>query len=139
MLDSTPAAPRRNARAFPRLQLPAMYTLVRVRTPDDSRYRWTGYIYDISEGGMRLEIDDELPAGTTVCLRAMLPGSEQTVFRATGTIVRIHDNEPGPVRMAVAFTEFASPSDRLALQSYLNDQMAQRAAAEARDGMLHAA
>ena len=110
-----------DARQFPRLRLPAMYTLVRVRPVNTERYLWTGYIYDISANGMRFELDHPLPPGTQVEVRAMLPGSFHTTFHATGKIMRIHDDsdEPGPIRMGLIFEKFTHHADRRHLQDYL--------------------
>ena len=77
-----------------------MYTLLRVRPRGKERFLWTGYIYDLSTTGMRIELDHGLEPGTPIDFRAMLPGSEQTTIRhATGHIVRLHVDdvdEPGP-------------------------------------------
>jgi hypothetical protein len=122
-----------DARQAPRLKLPAMYTLVRVKPIGDERYRWTGYIYDISETGMRLELDAALELGTHVELRAMLPGSQTATVRAQGTVVRFHDDrhEPGPVRMGVVFEKFPHYSDRKRLSEYLLDRGVQPVHAQA--------
>lgn len=109
------------ARSTQRLRLPAMYTLLRVRHVGDQRYRWTGHIYDISESGMRFELDTPLPAGTEVEVRGMLPGSHQVTFHAAGRIVRMHDDEEvGPTRMGMTFTKFNHDIDRQRLNIYLN-------------------
>ena len=116
-----PADANAEARNNPRMKVPAMYTLVRVRHVGDQRYRWTGHIYDISESGMRFELDVPLPAGTEVEVRGMLPGVHQTTFNATGRIVRMHDDqEVGPIRMAMTFTSFNHDIDRQRLTLYLN-------------------
>ena len=119
MLDS--ADSNAEARGNPRLRLPAMYTLLRVKQAGDQRYRWTGHIYDISESGMRFELDAPLPAGTEVEVRGMLPGNHQITFHATGRIVRMHDpEEVGPIRMGMTFTRFNHDIDRQRLNIYLN-------------------
>lgn len=117
-LKKTPVA---DARRAPRLKLPAMYTLLRVRPLDREKFIWTGFIYDVSDSGMRIELDAELEPGTRVEVRAMLPGANHTTIRATGHIVRRHDeaNEPGPVRMGLVFDKFAQPADRERLNTYL--------------------
>ena len=110
------------ARTYPRLKLPAMYTLLRVRHVGDKRYRWTGHIYDISASGMRFELDNPLPAGTEVEVRGMLPGQQQVTFHAAGRIVRMHDGEEvGPIRMGMSFTSFQHDIDRQRLDIYLNN------------------
>lgn len=110
-----------DARTAPRLKLPAMYTLLRVRPMDREKFIWTGFIYDVSSTGMRIELDCDLAPGTRVEVRAMLPGAEQVTIRATGHIVRRHDepDEPGPVRMGLEFDSFSNADDRLRLSEYL--------------------
>lgn len=113
---------RTEAREQPRLKVPAMYTLLRVRPLGSSRYNWTGYIYDISVSGMRFELDSPLDPGTEVEVRGMLPGNRHVTFRATGKVIRLHDDEHhGPVRMGMTFDSFAQSIDRQRLCDYLTD------------------
>jgi len=110
------------ARQHPRIKLPAMYTLVRVKPKDHPRFCWTGYIYDISASGMRFELDEPVDPGTEVEVRAMLPGAPHTTFTATGNIVRIHepqDERYGPIRMGMTFSTFAEHTDQRRLDAYL--------------------
>jgi c-di-GMP-binding flagellar brake protein YcgR len=119
---SIPIQPVAEARREPRLKLPAMYTLLRARAAGDDRYRWTGYIYDISVTGMRFELDHALTPGDEIEVRGMLPAGRHTTFRATGRVVRIHDDEDagvGPVRMAMQFTTFTRDTERERLVDYL--------------------
>jgi len=123
-----PATPRlvggqgAEARRHPRLKIAAMYSLVRVRPTGGDRYLWTGHIYDVSLSGMRFELDHALEPGTTIEVRGILPGQEHVTFRASGQVVRLHDdqNEPGPARMGMAFDEFHSEVDELRLADYLD-------------------
>lgn len=110
-----------DSRQSPRVKLPAMYTLVRVRPEGKERFCWTGYIYDISATGMRLELDRALPPGTRVEFRAMLPGSGHTTFNGAGRIIRMHDDadEPGPVRMGLIIDRFIDSDNRRRLSDYL--------------------
>ncbi|HEX7010529.1 MAG TPA: PilZ domain-containing protein [Phycisphaeraceae bacterium] len=109
-------------RGQPRLRVPAMYTLLRVRPAGASRYCWTGHIYDISLTGMRFELDAPLEPGTRVEVRGMLPGMTHTLFRATGRIIRLHEDTPDvvPVRMGMTLDQFQSDIDRLRLADYLS-------------------
>ncbi len=98
-MGDQPAATMTNAntlsqRTEPRLKLPAMYTLVRVRLAGEEYYRWTGHVYDVSLSGMRFELDEVITPGTEIEVRTMLPGHRHTLFRAFGRVVRIHDDEP---------------------------------------------
>ena len=72
-----------------------------------------GHAYDVSLTGMRFELDHELPAGTEVTVDLYSPGDDHPI-RMGGVVVRVfaHDDDPGPRRMAVQFTTFASASDR---------------------------
>ncbi len=120
-----PSFPERvaEARNAPRLTLPAAYTLVRVKPEGAERYRWTGHIYDISLTGMRFELDAPLPPGSEVEVRGMLPGAQHTTFRATGQVVRIHDQaeaDGGPCRMALTFSKFQTSVDQRRLMDYLD-------------------
>ncbi len=112
------------ARHTPRLKLPAMYTLLRIKPRGAERFKWTGHIYDISTSGMRFEMDTDLPAGTEIEVRAMLPGATPTTVTAAGRIVRLHDDDPAypPVRMAMTFDAFSHPIDRQKLADYLTDR-----------------
>lgn len=108
-------------RSEPRLKVPAMYTLLRARLPCDKQYRWSGHIYDVSVEGMRFELDAPLEPGTLIEARGMLPGHRQTLFRALGRVVRVHDEHADvpPVRMAMRFESFASSVDHHRLRNYL--------------------
>ncbi len=125
------AGPPTDARRAPRVKLSAMYTQVRVRPVGSRRYRWSGHIYDISTSGMRFELDAAIQPGTAVEIRAILPGSERPTVTATGRIVRLHGDadEPGPVRMAIAFDTFAHQTDRLRLDAYVVHRLRLRPAA----------
>lgn len=117
-------------RESPRYQLPAMYTLVRVRAKGNARYTWLGYIYDISQTGMRFELDSALQPGTEIEVRAMLPGFYHTTFQASGKVVRVHDDAEcrGPMRMGMNFEGFARDSDRQRLNRYLSQPAMKKAA-----------
>jgi hypothetical protein len=111
----------RDERQAPRTAVPPMYSHIRVRPRGDSRYRWTGFVYDISTSGMRFELDQAVQLGTSLDVHITLPGRTPVTFRAGGTVVRMHDDEPGPVRMGMAFDQFASDSDRKRLSSYVRN------------------
>jgi c-di-GMP-binding flagellar brake protein YcgR len=110
-----------DARGTTRVKLPPMYTLVRVKPEGAERYRWTGYIYDISSGGMRFELVAPVDPGIRLEVKAMLPGNLHTTIRAKGTVVRIHDDDnlPGPTRMGMMFDSFVE-DDKTKLEDYLD-------------------
>ena len=118
---SSSAPPSVDARQARRLKLPPMYTFVRVRLHGHERYCWTGHIYDVSQSGMRFELDEPLEPGTVVDVRALLPGAHHVVINASGQIVRLHDEagEPGPVRMGLSFDRFDAGEDEQRLCDYM--------------------
>ncbi|MEE9405387.1 MAG: PilZ domain-containing protein [Algisphaera sp.] len=115
-------APRvAETRQQPRLKIPAMYSVVRVRPAGEENYRWSGHIYDVSMSGMRFELDDALEPGTHIEVRGLLPGQTHIQFNATGRIVRYHDEGPevGPTRMGMIFEQFETRTDESRLADYL--------------------
>ncbi len=111
----------RERRQHPRFVLPSMYTAVAVRPLDRDRFQWEGHAYDLSEGGMRFEIDHPIAPGTPVALRLQLPGAgmlrvaERRPVYAFGNVVWIEEDDvdqPGPVRMACVFSRFLQPGDK---------------------------
>lgn len=112
---------RRERRAHTRFLLPSMYTNIAVRPLDQEEFTWEGHAYDISQGGMRFEIDHPIAPGTTVALRIELPGSaslkasERRPVYAFGNVVWIEEDDldqAGPVRMACVFKRFVQPGDQ---------------------------
>lgn len=112
---------RRDQRQYPRIKVPAMYTLVRARVLGSNKYTFTGHIYDVSLGGMRFDLDMPIEPGTQIELRGMLPGGGHTTFRAIGRVVRTHSdiNDRGPVTLGLQFESFRSPMDRQRLAEYI--------------------
>lgn len=105
-------------RQHPRFELEPMYCPVAVRTLDSDVYNIEGHAYDISEGGIRFEMDQAVPPGTKIAMQITLPctgadigpGRNVLVF---ANVVWIEDeDEPGPVRTAAIFTEFVRAGDR---------------------------
>lgn len=106
-------------RRYPRFEVQPMYTPLSVRFLDSEKYEYEGHAYDISEGGCRFELDRGIEMGTAIALQLTLPtmnnqilGPGRAVF-VFGNVVWLEDeNEPGPIRMAVAFTRFSRVGDR---------------------------
>jgi hypothetical protein len=121
-----------NRRRFERFSVRPMYTAVHVRRLNGPG-EWDGHVYDISEAGLRFEVDRPLEPGTPVSMRIALPGvgpeRERTVF-ALATVIWADDaeDEPGPVRMAAAFTRLGSHEDRERLLTVLGSGRYARAA-----------
>lgn len=106
-------------RRFQRFTLPPMYSRITVRPPDSAEYELEGHAYDISEGGIRFELDEALAPGTQVAVRLDLPhnaverrSERRSVFAFANIVWKEDDDEPGPVRLAAVFTRFASPEDQ---------------------------
>jgi len=106
-----PSAPRGpEYRQHRRTPLPAAYTQFRLRRSGESEYFSEGHAYDLSEGGVRFEIDAPLPPGEIVDVELIVPGSIGAAVHATGRIARLHDpDELGPTRMAICFTSVQEP------------------------------
>jgi hypothetical protein len=92
-----------------------MYTPVLVDTGGGPEQIRDGHCYDVSEGGVQFELDEPIELGTAVEIKLELPGQiddPARTVRAFANIVWIDASEPGPVRMAAAFSRFAHASDR---------------------------
>lgn len=104
-----------NRRRFERFAVDPMYAPVRVRMLDDEKFTLDGHTYDVSEGGIQLELDRGVDPGTAIAVEISLPagspGPGRAVF-ALGNVVWNSDDEPGPARIAIAFTRFARAGDR---------------------------
>ncbi len=117
-------------REFDRIRVQPMYTAVTACTDaQNSSERLLGHVYDISESGVRIELDDALDPGENVTLHLDLPGAEAAV-KAEASVVWVHDDQddPGPLRMALKFTEFLNRSDRNRLVEYIDRERGRRAA-----------
>lgn len=108
-------------RRHPRYLLPSMYTSVEVRPLSSETYQWKGHAYDISEGGMRFELDYPIEPGSRIAVRIELPGSdrlrltERRPVYAFANVVWLEEEDlehPGPVRMACVFERFILAGDR---------------------------
>ncbi len=107
-----------NRRRFERFATSPMYTPLVVRLAGGNARE--GHAYDISEGGVRFELDEPIPPGTPVEITVTLPGAtpdRDRSFAAAGHVVwsRRDPDEPGPAQMAAAFTRFADAADRVRL------------------------
>ena len=70
-------------------------------TPETKGF-FEGHAYDISDSGVRIEIDAALPVGTPVEVAMHMPGLG-TPLKLVGKVVRVFDevDDPGPRRMGV--------------------------------------
>ncbi len=117
----TSSIPSEENRSRPRLALAPMYTFVRVRPEGRQRFCLSGHIYDISETGMRFEVDRTIELGTHLDIQATLPGAQRIDIHASGHVVRLHDDveDPGPIRMGMVFETFSRQADQMRLSDYL--------------------
>ena len=110
-------------RMFPRFVVEAMYTPVAARVEveggEDAPFDLEGHAYDISEGGMRFELDRRVEPGTCMAIRIFMPGlGERDEGRSVlvfANVVWAEDAEEGgcpPYRMAAAFARFVRAGDR---------------------------
>ncbi len=121
-------------RRHERFSLRPMYTWIALRTPADADFIHEGHAYDISESGLRFELDHPVAPGTPVDLRIDIPAPADTrpedrEVRVRATIVWLGDDEePGPARLAAVFHGFATPADRERLLRMLGSGRFARAA-----------
>ena len=117
-------------RACERFTLMPMYTSVQAkRLADDATEELPGHAYDISEAGVRIELDQALEPGESITIDLTLPGATSTIA-ASADVVWVNDaiDDPGPRRMALRFTNFRSDEDHDRLRRYLGSGVMRRAA-----------
>ncbi|MEO0511685.1 MAG: PilZ domain-containing protein [Planctomycetota bacterium] len=126
-------------RRFERFDVRPMYTPIAVRLLDETDFTMEGHAYDVSEGGVRFDLDRPVAPGTPVVIRLDLRIAESGVPRTGGpgravfvfsNTVWLDDSElPGEVSLAAAFTRFAHAGDReRLLQQFASGQYLRRAA-----------
>lgn len=109
-------------RIHTRYKLAPMYSPVTVQVIENMKIlRSEGHAYDISESGLRIELDEPLEIGQTVALNLTLPCEEASLFVAAD-VVWVNDeiDDPGPRRMALTFTDFLSEVDRIRLLKFVS-------------------
>lgn len=123
-----------NRRRFERFQLNPTYSPIRVRLLADEHFSLDGHAYDISEGGIQFELDRAIAPGTPIAMQIDLPfpereprGPGRSIF-IQGNVIWLDDEEPGPVRMALAITRFSRAGDRERLIDQLATGRLHRAA-----------
>jgi hypothetical protein len=117
-------------RQHERYVLPHMYTAMAIIHSRALRLeRLEGHAYDISESGIRFELDEPLPPGEEIAFQLELPAGAGTVS-GTGRVVRLFDelDDPGPRRMAIAITRYNTCDDRIRLLDLFASGRLQRAA-----------
>ncbi|MBT8487051.1 MAG: hypothetical protein HKO59_09865 [Phycisphaerales bacterium] len=118
-MSSVPVFEQRRCERF---RLEPMYTSVCLQEVAESGPPRDGHAYDISESGVRLEIDEPPAVGAFVQVDLNLPADPQPIA-ASGRVVWTNDEDDDPAarRMAVRFESFATDSDRVRLNRFLGD------------------
>jgi len=106
-------------RRYARFTLEPMYTPIAVRMLDSEVFDIEGHAYDISEGGMRFELDRAVLPGTKVAMQITLPslspmeiGPGRSIMVFANVLWLEDAEDPAPFRMAAVFTHFARAGDR---------------------------
>lgn len=106
-------------RQFPRFVLEPMYTPVAARLLDSEVFSIEGHAYDVSEGGIRFELDQAIPPGTKIAMQITLPcigandiGPGRTVLVFANVVWLEDEDEAPPYKMAAVFTHFVRACDR---------------------------
>ena len=105
---------QRDRRVCVRHRLQPMYTRVRA----GAAY---GHAYDVSAGGVRVELDDPPTVGSRTDVHLAWPGLADGV-NVHGEVVWVADvnDDPGPRRLALRFVSFASKLDEKRLNDALD-------------------
>ena len=118
-----------NRRRHERFSVMPMYSEVTARRlAEEKAESLAGHAYDISETGVRIELDEPIEQGEAVELEVRIGVDVELI--ATATVVWLNDPEddPGPRRMALEFETFADETGRVRLVDYLGRGSALRAA-----------
>jgi hypothetical protein len=114
-----PMSSGRERRRFPRFDLEPMYTTIAARLMDDDTFTLDGHAYDVSEGGLRFELDRPIAPGTKIAFQITLPtmqaadrGPGRAVFVFAHVVWIEDEDEPGPYKMAAVFSHWARAGDR---------------------------
>ena len=129
------AAANINRREHERLRLQPMYTSVIVEPRNSNvcdESSMLGHAYDVSASGIRIELDEPLEVGQNVKVHVDLTGggfeSEEVLADAKVVWVNDADDDPGPRRMALRFTDFHSQRHQNRLARFLGDGLMRAAA-----------
>ena len=118
-------------RQHPRFALRPMFNAVAVHDSDDQTVEadLTGHAYDISESGIRVELDKAIRPGQAVSVSIDLPGMDEPVTASADVVWGYFDPiEPRTRRLAMHFTGFQSDLDSERLNRWLRSADTQRAA-----------
>jgi hypothetical protein len=129
------AEPKLNRRAFDRFKLQPMYTDARVGRICGGRMdEVQGYACDISEGGIRLELDEPLEIGECINVTLLLPGcgsdEEASRIHLACEVVWRSDELDDPImpRIAARITKYLGDDSRRRLLQFIGSGLCARAA-----------
>lgn len=107
-------------RRHERRTVPAMYSSVEAKPLAGSAPAALGHVYDVSLGGVRIDLDEPLVPGTDVALVLHLPAEPQGIH-VTGTVTRVFDPDDDPIcrRAGIRFKDFDAPADESRLRRFL--------------------
>jgi len=113
-----------------RFTMPHQYTAITVHPAGSMTLcPLHGHVYDISESGIRLELDEPLDIGSEVSFQVQLPMGHGTVTGQAAVVwVNSQDDDPGPRRCALYIRSFLSATDQSRLTNYIGDVQPLRAA-----------
>lgn len=112
-----------NRRRHDRFRLAPMYSRVTMRLLDQDEFPFEGHAYDVSESGLKFEMDSPLEVGTSIILRLDIPldihglpptDPRDQYIEVLARVVWIdeEDMEFGPVKMAAEFSRFTRFGER---------------------------
>ena len=80
-----------------------------------------GHAYDLSNHGIRLELDEALVQGQRIEIDLFTTGNINAIH-FTGIVKRIfdEDDDPGPRRMGIEIKRFGSKMDEIRLNAFVN-------------------
>lgn len=119
-------------RQFDRFALQPMYTRVLVQRIVDGRMEeHEGFAYDVSEGGIRVELDERLDRGEHVNVTLELPGSSgHLTIQAACQVVWVTDeiDDPAMPRLALRIIKYFDAESRAGFVRFLGSGYAHRVA-----------
>lgn len=118
--------PTPDRRRHTRFSLLPMYSRIVVQPLEQPQRLLEGHAYDLSEGGVRFDLDEPLAPGQRVAIRIDVPqtwaerSTQRRIIFAFANIVWVDDEDPfGPAQMAAIFTQFARAEDEATLHRRL--------------------
>jgi len=124
-----------NRRHFERFAVQPMYSEIAVdRVLEGRMRRVEGHVYDVSEGGLRVELDERLDVGEHVNVSFVLPGQSRddadAAIHAACQVVWVNDDldDPAAARHALRVTAYQGERSRQRLLHCLSSGSFRRAA-----------